>query len=1159
MVRPIGKEAFLRNAAKTQKLSLASKYLGFHSSPSNLLVEPEEHLPPITKANFELSLWEENYIEHFEYLSLLIRQTKISPKPSYDDLPAYGAKLGSSKAYRPINADWISGKWIREYFETHKKGANLKLVGYHIYGDIDLSGFRECGSLRLICCHIEGAFLFDRATFRTLDLSGSVIEGGMSGAHSEITGALRMRRIVSKAPVDMPGVRVDALTDFSDCIIFPFNMSSQKSSFVTERGMLNLSGGKLRLGARFQRSRIYGLTNLRGAEIGVSFQANDAVLSSSLATFETLTLSYLKKMEAYSQTTTELPKDIYAELPAGAFAMLKADEEIARRLFCKENDTDATQPLQAPDDLEKKQIELETLGRDSLFIEMLRGKVNPKISEHPENFHLQLRLMREDHRAAETALRMEGTTVHGPVYFNGSIISGRVKMSGIHSEDRLSFDGAKLRSPESIRRIFAEPDGPTRFRRLLIDRTPSFEDDSQTNKPSDYALATAIYSLCEVIEDKSSGITKVRSGLVGGPTLDLLGATIGGRLTFDRDWRFRRVNWLDLAEDDDTLDIIRKTIEKKEKFDSKEPRTNRESYDRFSRKDRPMHRAYKSIFRKEELSRRAHISGHVRLSNAAINGDVVFQSCLFNITDSATLLPLKSMGTKKKGPKTITMKRCVIVGKLDFRCSHGLHRLDARNATISGGLMFSDPPNYDPITLSYSELEERAHFASRNQSKPEINLKNIKVGGNAVMVFNHLNGPTIKASYSRFEGQLIILPAIGKLDMGSMLKSNYALMRNLKPPHKRLLSYIRRRSLPFRMLFRFRIWNPFDKKVLELYTSDKPQDIRYFDHPFEPAITDARDEKKVRISLGGAHASSFAHHPLAWPSQDGLKITGFEYQTTQNFGPLGFGFRMWDGVKRDVVKNARRSLTLSMAMIVATLALYLSDLKLNIPNFNTSDYCSSLISALIIVGFLFSIPMLANILFRPNNITQTPPTAVDWLRLQRRHFPKRRAFSTSRPTDAYLRAAVVMRNAGRDQEAATIELARLKERLNSWSNRSGLISKILSWCLISIMTVSPRLGWLKFLVALPVATLFLYLPSDELSRPLRLLIAVDSFLPFTNIVPIEFGPQLKISETIYLDKKYVSAFRIHAVWGWLSLPTLLGVLSARMESFIAKTKLNLFE
>ena len=140
-----------------------------------------------------------------------------------------------------------------------------------------------------------------------------------------------------------------------------------------------------------------------------------------------------------------------------------------------------------------------------------------------------------------------------------------------------------------------------------------------------------------------------------------------------------------------------------------------------------------------------------------------------------------------------------------------------------------------------------------------------------------------------------------------------------------------------------------------------------------------------------------------------------------------------------------------------------------------------------------------------------------------------------------------------------IELARLKERLNGWSNRRGPISKGLSWLFLLLMRCSPRLGWLKFVVTLPILAMILHLSSALQSIPMQILVAIDTFLPFTEIVPIKYGCSDMSKAYECLPTSYITPMRVHAVLGWISLPLALAVMSSRLESFVAKTRLNLFE
>ena len=270
--------------------------------------EPKGALPPITRAHFQEPRRLPSYFALFETLSLYARRayytgSKTRPKNmekveasavrqaiiafihQEENLASCEVRLDAEDANSPDN--------LMDVRLKRRKPYALKLVGYHIDGDLDLSNLNFKGSIRLIGCVVTGALILDRCELITLDLSGSVIKHGISGMYLSLRGALRCRRLVSESAIDFGGLSALGTVDFTDAVISPENDTSTRASYVRDRGILNLAQSDLKRDLRMERARIYGGINLRAAHIGGMFHLNDALLRSPLAHFEYILLKTL--------------------------------------------------------------------------------------------------------------------------------------------------------------------------------------------------------------------------------------------------------------------------------------------------------------------------------------------------------------------------------------------------------------------------------------------------------------------------------------------------------------------------------------------------------------------------------------------------------------------------------------------------------------------------------------------------------------------------------------------------------------------------------------------------------------------------------------------------------------------------------------------------
>lgn len=214
------------NAVINDKKIICDTVLG-RKFKSTLFLSDERHLPPITRSYCEeyhpLGAAEPiaSYLLEFEELSLVVRKNACDYfKLSDEEKKTFKPKNCSIEA-RDINiaiAKIVANREFDRLGSFQSLPLCLKIIGATIIGDIDLSNLNIDFSIRLIGCHIIGAVIMDRTQLKTLDLSGSVLERGMSASGIKISGAFRARRTVSHSAVDLGGMRCDGIVDLSDTI-----------------------------------------------------------------------------------------------------------------------------------------------------------------------------------------------------------------------------------------------------------------------------------------------------------------------------------------------------------------------------------------------------------------------------------------------------------------------------------------------------------------------------------------------------------------------------------------------------------------------------------------------------------------------------------------------------------------------------------------------------------------------------------------------------------------------------------------------------------------------------------------------------------------------------------------------------------------------------
>ena len=1095
----------LRRICRNQKITFAAVHLGEQSLCAQYTDETT-HLPPVTMAHFEERATESTYVKQFEDLSLKIRElsnVKSNPSPEDEDVGNVSA-TDINNAIRALivnrkQQNFEPDKTLEEIEKNRDKNSSpkdatkgledvpsqyhleplsLKIIGATIDGDIDLSNICLPISIRLIGCHIRGAVLLDRAQLNTVDLSGSVIERGISGSSLNLNGAFRIRRSVLYGPIDIPASQVVGIFDASDCIIFPKNTPSNQTAFVAQRGILNLETANLMNGVHIQRARIYGGMNLRSINCKRLFFANDMVLLSPLAHLEIMMLQMQadltgKKVEITDASPAE-------RLPS--LATYFAAEDLSKLLHSKS--CLGLKDLE-PKDIETRQKE-EELGGISAFNEIISNKNS-----------LQYRMMEEHSRAADTALRFEASNIQGPVHAKGARISGLVDMKGIKVEGGIYFEGARFRSAIEIKTVITK----------LVQENETF------------APAKSEYSL--ILKKVSNAIEASNWNLNSPPNpehkeyiVDLWGSKINGTLSFAKDiWRTvlpKKVDPFLLAQI------------------NKEPRIS---------------------LKADELPRRTMISGNIRFSKANIKGDVKFISTIMNAfggTDHSII----------SENYTLKCKKCIIGGDLNLKKSIGINSINARNAEIRCDVLFCSPPGYDQLNGQYNKVEKRAVFTvqrwdefaqdieclwdspkqkwgstetiSSKAKRKSFRFSGSKIGGSAFLLFDKNCSPDLSFAYGSIGGKLMILPTDGIIITATDKEDieEYFPTRHGKP------------------------------LVLSRELSSKK---------FEFAHNWARIEKPT-IDLHGLHVPVFVHNHRAWPYQDCLVISGLNYSATEASGHLFPHVRLWKDVKTELDLNQatkwRVLITLSALLALCSiLGLILCANGLFSRGFDTpAPDIFSLFGGYLFIGLLFY-GTVRSVLTRTIHPRNNAPKslAIQWLKLQRRHFSTRSRLKDVRPSEQYLRAAIVLRTAGRNSSANEVEVARIHQRVQNLSLRKSGLRKLMLFLFKFFMdygfnpakavfftTVIFSCFWVGFQIC---GNEFNHaagtIPNGRVFHPL--FFTLDTFVPFLD---------LKLYGVWQADnpiiQKWVFACRI---LGWIFLSAIIAAVITRLETLWAKSKL----
>lgn len=1070
---------------------------------SSLFLSEERHLPPITRSYCEeyhpldASSQPVSYVLEFEELSLKVRENadayfKLRDKDKKDTFDPSGCLI-KAKDINNVVAKIVADREFDRTREFKSLPLCLKIIGATIHGDIDLSNLNVDFSIRLIGCHIIGAVIMDRTQLKTLDLSGSVLERGMSASGIRIAGAFRARRTVSHSAVDLGGMQCEGIIDLSDTIFFPKCEPSRSTSHVAQRGILNMAFATVRTGVRLERARIYGGINLRQLSTGGILNLSDSLLRCSTAHIE---------MMATKLYTDDLDEDVDPELLSATEMTASAPSMIARFMHAKKYEDPNDPHL-------KTDIEREILYGTNSYDSML---------DIPNS--LQVRLIAEHQRGADTAIMLESAEIGGPIFARGARICGRVRMKRLHVKGGLMFQGARLRSPRSIR----HGNGDLREKlRGLSEKTKAINN------------VLKLYGQFEKILSDPAGSDRKEF------LIDLKGATVLGAIHFDKDLRENMVSTPD--------------------------------------SDRVLFNDLKSAYPRAiypckinggiEKMMRSVILGEVRLSNATIDGSVTFDGAIFYIPNDHSPPPTASKAI-------LAMKNTVIDGSLNFRNTLGLQTIDGLNAEVKGDIKFYDNPVYSKVDEDYGRLSNFAQPVAKGPNSmgpsadgrlPEISFVGAKVSGRVNLLFEKNYYPSLKLSYATILGRLMIMP--GSTSPLSNLKHE-ADDATLEGALKRLTSII------FLALF----YNLKPTKNLQGFVAKQTKGPREWAKELHPVV----DLRGMNVPVFVHHSKAWPKRDslvVSGMRYQATEVLGHLYPKPLFWNDVHKNLMFNLGLiitPVSILKTFCKILITTALLILAlgTLTLVGQSLVLDSPPILKPGWTISFLKKVGVINVCLSAVLLVIITSRlavekrlSPDISEKTSKAVRWLSLQRRHFGTRKVYKDIRPTDAYLQAAIVLRGAGRVTSANEVETARIKERMRGVSWRKNPTSKTLFWCFGLLIdygynpsrAITISLGLITF-----SAMIFHYygvhlspkdvgLSGEAFSAfPSRsFLYAADTFVPVLDLgLQKQWGPtdiSSRIGQRLFL------VIVLLKTAGWTAVTLIAMSVATRLETVWAKSRI----
>lgn len=994
------------------KISYAKQRLG-RNEVAEQLTESINALPPVLDATFKETVVQQKYLEDFEELSLCMRDRYLH-HGDCDEATASSREY-YCRAEDIVEAILKAKRFFAKNPYRYKNPPALKLVGLSIEGDLNLSKIDIPFSIRLICCHISGALVADRAIMVTLDLSGTIIEGGASCNYITCHGALRMRRMVSLAPMSFDGAEIKAAIDAADSIIIPKNDLSSLISYVADRGVLNFHLAKIGKEMRLPRARIYGGINLRGARIEGSLFLSDAIIRSPLGTLEKITF------EGY-----------------------RADDNIKDSMILRMVSVHSDGTLAA---------RMHSTHRDNITREIISDKIVPKNSDNYDNSILN-KLIQESQKASYSSILAEGLSVGGNFISRSMKAVGSINLKFVTIKGSLVMTGIRLRGVESV--LMPLPEKVEKSSEVLFfeEKVQKIESDYRRLKKTVYAidlfeakiggsfdlskerrLSNSTHSseyekslcehvaaaLCATGEDPLKflpyGVADRKKHYVNSSSeshkenhlkneLESIAKKVDGVFYRKR----KKLETLDKELADNSIsdgDRAKKQYVKM-KLISEYPFSSRRL-----ELSEAIQKEVKTAFREHADLFSTMVEGRMRLDNTEISGSIKLNGLISN------LFLVKCREYYPVYP-FLSLQNANIGGDLDCRDTLGVLSINAREASFGGSVRFSDSEEYNPNWDTYQPLRGRAFLLCKSffGSEPgqdaehwnSLRFERATIGGDGVFVFDPSEGPKIDLAQASIAGKLSILPARGGLE-------------TYKEIAKSTGSICQSADVKTRPSSGFQL----EKICLEGYKT-----------ALYKKFTTSR-ERPYRIDLRRVSTNMFVHPPSAWPEDGGLLIEGFSYNLTKDIGPLTPPRRSWGQIWSDAQINRGWQLTIFFlcfiifASSVLMFILFTPEILQSIGIFN--------VVTLLLILFCIALSKDLQNFIRPNN-RDAQPLALKWLEKQRPYASTRRTYSWASPHEPYIRAASVLRASGRATAADHVELLRIRKRVKEMSFRSSFIVRM---------------------------------------------------------------------------------------------------------------------
>jgi hypothetical protein len=488
------------------------------------------------------------------------------------------------------------------------------------------------------------------------------------------------------------------------------------------------------------------------------------------------------------------------------------------------------------------------------------------------------------------------------------------------------------------------------------------------------------------------------------------------------------------------------------------------------------------------------IAGDFDLSGTKVRGGVRARYAIMNISE----------GRQHKLAFRLINAR--IDGTLDLRNTVGFCNIDAKQVQVGGSARMAESPALDRLLNRSAPLRERASLAfflpppGQGEQGEDTQpfgchrFEGARIGGDMACLFDHLNGPDLDLRSATIGGKLLILPAIGGVEL---TEKEYEAEREADERNRKALAQPTLAASALALAVRV------PKEIfrrLPFVPRETADDETPAESPYQSWLAKANEHMPTQqgspitaagersrsapgiypvIDLRAASTVSLAHPPSAWPTQDYLRIDGFEYKLTSQVGPLVPARRTWQDTISDRVTNLKLPYVLvahalfacgvALAFAMLVLAFQALDLivspdhRLTWPSYLDSvrhvrDLALALVSGKALGGLntLLIAATAASAWFLAilQEHTRPPPNAAlvraeDWLELQRRRLNTGRQYHMIYPFQPFIQAAEALRMAGRIRAANQVELARLRIRRRMLSKRRDaplwIVLKLADW------------------------------------------------------------------------------------------------------------------